>query len=231
MTLKTTVETLEGISEGLQEFYEETDNGFVLKVDGIDEHPEVTGLKNAYTAEKEKRKAYESKLKSIPEDFDLEAWNKAKQGKSDGEEVIKLRKQYEDRIAELEGTISSLEGEKHKLTVSTQLDKLLTEVGVNPRLRTAAQALLERDIHLKDGKAVVDTDMGPMELAEYVKRWAQKDGAAFIEPASGGGAGGGKGTDKKVSLDQFREMGESARVELFKSDPEQFKELSNQLKR
>jgi hypothetical protein len=231
MTLKTTVESLEGISEALHEFYEQTDNGFVLKVDGIDEHPDVSALKNAYQAEKTKRKSAESKLKDYPDDFDLEAWNKAKSGKSDGEEVIKLRKQFEDRIGELESENEALKGEKFKLTVSGQLDKLLNEVGVRPELHEAAQLMLQRDIQVKDGKAVVDTDMGPMELSDYVKKWSQKQGAAFITPASGGGAGGGKGTDKKVTLDQFRDMGSDARTELFRSDPEHFKELSDQLKR
>jgi len=231
MTLKTTVESLEGISEALQEFYEETDNGFVLKVDGIDEHPDVSGLKNAYKAEQSKRKAAEAKLKDYPEDFDIEAWNKAKSGKSDGEEVIKLRKQFEDRISELESEKQALESDKFNLTVSTQLDKHLNEIGVRPDLHEAARLLLQRDIQIKDGKAVVDTDMGPMSLDEYVKKWSQKQGAAFVEPAKGGGAGGGKGTDKKVSLDEFSGMAESARVELFRSDPEHFKELSDQLKR
>lgn len=231
MSLKTTVESLEGISEALHEFYEETDNGFVLKVEGIDEHPDVSGLKNAYKAEQGKRKAAESKLKDFPEDFDLEAWNKAKSGKSDGEEVIKLRKQFEDRISELETEKQALESEKFNLTVSTQLDKHLNEVGVRPDLHEAARLLLQRDIQVKDGKTVVDTDMGPMPIDEYVKKWSQKQGAAFITPASGGGASGGKGTDKKVTLDQFKEMGESARVELYRNEPEHFKELSSQLKR
>ena len=231
MTLKTTIESLDGMSEELQEFYEETDNGFILKLDGIDEHPDVSGLKNAYTAEKDKRKAVEAKLKNVPDDFDLEAWNKAKQGKSDGEQVIKLRKQFEDQLAEAESKIQSLESEKHQLTVSSQLEGLLTDVGVNPKLRKAAQVLLERDIQLKDGKPVVDTDMGPMDLADYVKKWSQKDGSVFIEPASGGGANGGKGTDKKVTIEQFRDMGSDARTEVFKSDPDHFKQLSDQLKR
>ncbi len=43
-------------------------------------------------------------------------------------------------------------------------------------------------------RAVIETDMGPIPLAEHVKRWAASDeGQPFVTPPSGGGARGGKG--------------------------------------
>lgn len=228
--LKTTIESLEGISENLHELYEETDDGFVLKLSGIDDHPDVSGLKRAYQAEKDKRKQAEEKVKALPADFDADQWEKVKSGKAKEEDLIALRKQLEAERDEWKGKAQSLEQQTYKLTVNQQLDDVLKDAGItNPTYQKAARALLSDGIQVKDGKAVVDTDMGPMPLAEHVKRWVSSEGKAFVEQPKGGGASGGKATTKRVGLDDFKAMGSDARTELFKSDPEHFKELNSQL--
>jgi len=48
MALKTILETLEGVDDALQSFYVENDGKYVLQVEGVDEHPDVANLRNAY---------------------------------------------------------------------------------------------------------------------------------------------------------------------------------------
>lgn len=230
--LKTIIESLDGMSEELHSLYQKTESGYVLKVSGIDDHPDVSGLKKAYQAEKEKRKEAESRLKLIPDDFDAEQWKNAKSGKAKEEDLIALRKQLEAERDEWKGKALQMEQQAYKLTVSQQLDEALKESGiVNPIYQKAARALLADGIQMKDGKAMVDTDMGPVALAEHVKRWVSDEGSAFVEPAKGGGANGGKATPKAVGLDEFRAMGSDARTQLFRDQPEHFKSLMTQLQR
>jgi len=229
--LKTIVESLDGLSEELQELYSETDEGFALKVDDIDSHPDVVRLKRAYEAEKDKRKSAEGKLKDIPSDFDPEQWKNAKSGKAKEEDLIALRKELEAERDEWKGKAETLEKQTYQLTVSSKLDEALASAGItNPTFQKAARALLSDGVTMKDGKAVVDTDMGPMELQDHVKRWVSSEGAAFVQPSKGGGAEGGKAATKKATLDEFKAMGSDQRTEVYKSDPEHFQNLSDQLK-
>lgn len=230
--LKTIIESLDGTSEELHDLYQQTESGYVLKVSGIDDHPDVSGLKKAYQAEKEKRKEAESRLKQIPDDFDAEQWKNAKSGRAKEEDLIALRKLLESERDEWKGKALQMEQQAYKLTVSQQLDDALKDSGiVNPAYQKAARALLADGIQMKEGKATVDTDMGPVGLAEHVKRWVSGEGSAFVEPAKGGGANGGKATPKAVGLDDFRAMGSDARTQLFRDQPEHFKSLITQLQR
>jgi len=229
--LKTIVESLDGMSEELHELYDQTDDGYVLKVDDIDSHPDVVRLKRAYEAEKDKRKETEAKLKDIPKDFDKEQWEKVKSGKAKEEDLIALRQQLEAERDEWKGKAQNLEQQTYQLTVSQQLDEALKNAGVtNPAFNKAARALLNDGVTLKDGRAIVDTDMGPMPLAEHVKRWASSEGAAFVEASKGGGSNGGKAPTKKATLDEFKAMGSDQRTAIFKDDPDHFKQLNSQLK-
>ena len=232
MTIKTKLSALDDVPEQLHEYYTETDDGFVLKVDDVDSHPDVANLKNAYTRVKQEREQLRQKLQELPDDFDPQQWENVKSGKAKEEDLIALRKEMESEIEKWRTKAEQLEGETFKLTLSQQLDESLKNVGItNPAFQKAARALLISDVTLKDGKAVVETDMGPMQLAEHVKRWASSDeGSAFVTPAVGGGAKGGDKPNKVVSLDSFKEMGDKERKQLFEENPEEFKRLVSELK-
>ena len=53
--LKATLESLDGVDDAIKPFYAEADGRFVLKVEGVDDHPEVANLRNAYARTKEDR--------------------------------------------------------------------------------------------------------------------------------------------------------------------------------
>lgn len=232
MTIKTTLSTLDDVPEQLHELYAESDDGFVLQVADIDNHPEVVNLKNAYTRVKQEREQLREKLQQLPSDFDPQQWENVKSGKAKEEDLIALRKELESEIDKWRSKAEQLEGETFKLTLSQQLDESLKSVGItNPAFQKAARALLISDVSLKDGKAVVETDMGPMQLADHVKRWASsEEGASFVTPAVGGGAKGGEKPNKVVSVEAFKNMGDLERKQLFENNPEDFKRLVSELK-
>ena len=193
MGLKVVLETLDGLDEATQSFYAEKDGAYVLDVEGVDNHPDVANLRNAYQAEKTKRQEQGKKLETTQARLaELEA--KPNPTKADDAEILKLREALEGERDQWKTKATELEGTVYKLTVENQLDAALRSAGItDPGLAMGAKALLQGKIKVADGKPVAETDMGPIALSEYVKRWASSDGAAYVSKPSGGGAGGSKG--------------------------------------
>ena len=193
MGLKVVLDTLDGLDEATQSFYAEKDGAYVLDVEGVDNHPDVANLRNAYQAEKTKRQEQGKKLETTQARLaELEA--KPNPTKADDAEILKLREALEGERDQWKTKATELEGTVYKLTVENQLDAALRDAGIaDPGLAMGAKALLQGKIKVADGKPVAETDMGPIALSEYVKRWASSDGAAYVSKPSGGGAGGSKG--------------------------------------
>ena len=226
--LKTILESIEDLDENLQALYEESDGQYILKVDGIRDHPDVLNLKKAYDAEKDKRKDAEGRLREIPDDFDKDQWERVKSGKAKEEDLIKLRKELEGERDTWKKKAEELEGQTYKLTVTQQLDDALKTAGItNPTFQKAARAMLADGVTIKDGKAVVDTDMGPMELSEHVKRWVSSEGKAFIEPAKGGGSKGSNGAEPRETR-KFNEIPSGELSALRKEKPEEYERLKTE---
>ena len=80
--------------------------------------------------------------------------------------------------------------------VGNGLTEALVKAGVDPKFLAASKALLRGQVKLKrneDGSrtAVVDTDLGEIEVAQYVDNWSKSDeGKAFVTKPAGGGASG-----------------------------------------
>ena len=193
MPLKAVLENLDDLDEATQSFYVEKEGAYVLDVEGVDNHPDVANLRNAYQAEKTKRQEQGKKLETTQARLaELEA--KPNPTKADDAEILKLREALEGERDQWKTKATELEGTVYKLTVENQLDAALRSAGItDPGLAMGAKALLQGKIKVADGKPVAETDMGPIALSEYVKRWASSDGAAYVSKPSGGGAGGSKG--------------------------------------
>lgn len=228
--LKTVIESLDGVDDAVQPFYTQADDGsYVLQVEGVDQHPDVANLKSAYERTKadkktaaEERDALKAKVAGLPEDFDPKEWEKLKKGgQADPQELVQLRQTLEAERDDWRGKYQDLEGQTRKMTVERTLAETLAAQGVtNPTYQKAAAALLTPKAQLDEkGRAVVDTDMGPMPLADHVKRWVASEGKDFVTPPSGGGA---KGNDrgagaKQVTRSEFDGMSQSDRAEFSKS--------------
>lgn len=217
MGLKVTVASLDEVQAEHQSLYVQKGDAFVLDVEGVDGHPDVVNLKTAYERTKQDRDAIRTerdelkgKLSSVPEDFDAEAWKRAKAGKADPAELVQLRQTLEAERDQWKGKAEAGDKRIYELTVERDIDGLLAGAGVtDPTFQEAARVMLKPLIKVEDGKPVVDTDMGPMSLSDYVPRWTADKGKVFVSQPKGGGAKGGEGGAKPLS-----EMGDAERLAL-----------------
>ena len=200
MAIKTILENLEGVPEGLHDYYAETDGKYVLKVEDIDAHPDVSNLRNAYQRVKDSDKSAREELNSlkqradaIPEDFDPKLWKQAKSGELT-EGLVSVRKELENKLSDLEGKLSQKDQMIRGMTVDRALGEALDAAHIsNPAYRKAATAILKDAVKLgENGEVFVDSDMGPINPREYVAKWAtSEEGKAFVNQPSGGGSKAG----------------------------------------
>ena len=187
--LKTVVETLDGLDEAVKPFYAEAGGKFVLQVDGIDAHPDVANLKSAYERTKSDRAALKADADKAKADLAA-----ALKDKPDEAAVLKLRQELE---AERDQWRTKAEEAQGRLTATTrdrQLAEALQAAHVTePAFIKAATAMLAGAVKMDGDKAIVETDMGPLAVADHVKRWVASEGKAFVTPPAGGGAKGNQG--------------------------------------
>jgi hypothetical protein len=229
--LKTVLESLDGLDEALKAHYSEKDGQFVLQVEGVDAHPDVANLRNAYERTKADREAarqerdeWKKKAGNIPEDFDPEKWEKLKDGKADEAKLVQLRQDYEAQIEEWKGKAQTAEQRAVQSAIDRDLTDALSAAGVTkPAFAKAARQMLAPLVKMgDDGVPVVETDMGPMAPAEYVKRWAADEGRDFVTMPSGGGATGGNGTGGSK---KWSDMNPAEKVALRRENPEEYDRL------
>lgn len=208
MAIQTVLATLDGVDDALKPLYMQDGDKFVLQVEGIDSHPDVANLRNAYERTKQDRDAirqerdsFKTRADAVPEDFSVEAWAKAKEGKADQAQLVQLRQTLERERDEWKAKAETAEATALRNALDRDLTDALNASGVtNPTFAKAARLMLSEGVKMQDGRPVVETDMGPLPLADHVKRWAASEGKAFVTPPSGGGARGGEtGGDKPLS--------------------------------
>ncbi|HEX72690.1 MAG TPA: hypothetical protein ENN65_05200 [Candidatus Hydrogenedentes bacterium] len=197
MALKTVLETLDGLDEAIQPLYVEADGKYVLDVEGVDDHPEVASLRNAYARTKEGReKALQDAAALRAKIAELE------KGAPDAAAARAKLTALEERLAEAEAKAGEWQTKYVGVTRDQSLASALTQAGITePAFVKAATAMLSGQVRLaEDGSAYVETAMGPKMLSDFVKTWAGGEGAAFVSKPQGGGArsseGGSKATPK-----------------------------------
>lgn len=219
MGLKVTLETLDDVQTEYQSLYVERDGAFVLDVEGVDNHPEVRNLKTAYTAEKAKRAETSDKLRDALAKLEAKPEPTAK----DDAEMIRLREALEADRDGWKTKAETFERQVYGLTVESQLDAAIREVGISePAFQKAAKRLLSEGVKLHEGRPIVETDMGPVGLVDHVKRWAAGEGKAFVSPASGGGASGNKGGGgggKTIAASELATMTSAEKAKFYKANP------------
>lgn len=207
MPIKATLTTLDGVDDALHGFYTENDGVFVLEVEGIDTHPELAPLKNAY----ERQKADNATLRQERDTARADLTNATK-GKPDEAALAEERKRYEKQIEDLTTERDEARGKVTGLTRDTALKAALAEAGITNPVFLKAATMMHRDAIKMDGEnAVVDGPMGPKPLTDFIRNWAAGDeGKVFVTPPSGGGAKGSEaGGDKPLA-----QMGDAERLEL-----------------
>lgn len=208
MPISAVLETLDGVDGAVKSLYVEVDGKFHLDLDdSIKDHTAIGPLKRARDHEKaaaakarDDLAAATEKLKAVPDDFDAEKWAKLKDGKPDEAALVQVRQELEGQITDLQGQLDTERAASLKTAVERDLGDVLTEVGVtNASFAKAARSMISPLVKVQEGKPVVETDMGPMPLADYAKKWAAGEGKDFVTPPKGGGAKpgekGGKGSN------------------------------------
>ena len=186
--LKTVLETLDGIDDAVKPFYAEADGKFVLAVEGIDDHPDVANLRNAYGRTKEDREKAKTEAATLKAKI-AELEKGAPDTAATQAKIAGLQEQLEAAKAE----VGQWQGKYTGVTRDQSLASALQAVGItNPTFMRAATAMLAGQVKLgEDGSAYVESGMGPKPLDAFIKSWAASEGKDFVSPPSGGGAKGG----------------------------------------
>lgn len=210
MALKTILETLEGVDDALQSFYVENDGKYVLQVEGVDEHPDVANLRNAYQRTKADREQAKTEIKTLSQQL-----AEMQQNRPDEAQLVAMRQELESKAQAETARAADLEARLMGVTRDRSLDEALASAGItNPTYLKAARALLSPQVKVDGDKAIIETDMGPMALQEHVKRWVASEGQPFVTPPSGGGARGNSAgsASSAISRDDFEAMDPANRM-------------------
>jgi hypothetical protein len=202
MALKTVLESTDGLDEAIAALYTEADGKFILALEGVDDHPEVASLRNAYARTKERDAAARAEAAKLKAQIDeLQA------GAPDTAATQAKISALEDKLSALSAEASDWKGKYTGVTRDQSLQGALQQAGITePAFLKAATAMLAGDVKLADdGTAYVESTMGPKVLGDYVKAWTAGEGAAFVSKPQGAGLkdndfGSGKPTASKGDL-------------------------------
>jgi len=255
MGLKAILETIDDLPEEQKSLYSESKVGdktvFVLDIDDIDNHPKVRGVVTANRENVRKRDEYkakveelEGKVSALPEDFDPDEWTRLKAGE-DGkpDEAIQalkdqharavetLKAKHSKDLADKDALLSERDGYIDRTLIDGGLKDALLDVGVNPELLDGALASLRGSVKVHkadDGNrtAIVETDLGDVPVADFVKEWAGTKGKAYLGKPSGPGGEGNNGNGRGGIKTQSGDFGgdKSARTKAIAS---KFPELAD----
>lgn len=175
---------------------------------------------------KAKAAELEGKLAEIPEGFDVEEYLALKANAGDPSDPTKkkvsdehiqsqkalyeqriagLTKKHETDLAARDAAIAERDGFIDRSLVEAGLKDTLLEVGVDPDLLDGALAYLKPSVKVQrsdDGnrKAIVETDLGEIDVKSFVKDWSQSKGRAFLGKPTGPDAQGNKGNGRGAKL-------------------------------
>lgn len=207
MPLENTVDSLDSIDEKYQAFYSEKEGKFEL-----DENLRVSDpseeLLNAKNREKEARKAAEAKAMELEEQIEADKLKFAEaQGNKD--EIERLKQEALDRQkAAHDAELSESKKLIHDLTIGRTLDKIASEVYINPDVINLSS--IEERIKLsEDGKSTYITNkLGEtITMDVLIEELRADESMAFaIKAKSGSGGGGGPKGGGDGSSKPYSEM-------------------------
>lgn len=205
MSLKMKLETLEGVDESLHGFYEEGENGYSLKVEGLED---TGALKRAKEHEKATRQAAEAKLAEAKAKLEEIEQNAARQS-GDVESIEKSWKEkFSARETELNGQIETLSGKINNGIIDSEAAKLgaMAVDGSESVLAKFVRDRLTVDSSGSEPKLVILDEQGkPSALTVDEYREEIRNNPAFApmlsaSKATGSGANGdGKGGSASIN--------------------------------
>lgn len=204
--LKLKLDTLEGVDENLHDFYEKTDDGYQLKVDGIED---TGALKRAKDREKQAAKEAKERAESLEAELAeirKEISDSKHKGAKESGDIEALEKSWQDKLAkreaELTGQIEALTGSITTMTVDNVAMQLASELAVEGSAKVLLPHIKARlAVEQRDGEyvtAVRDGEGKPsaMTVDELKQEFANDKAFSHVvagSKASGSGATGGNG--------------------------------------
>lgn len=222
-------ENLDGLDDGVKNLYQEKEGKFVLKVSGIPQGEDVSGLKSKIDELLAEKKTEAQKRKEAEESARKAAEDAARKGG----DVEALENSWKEKLSkreqELLGERDALTGQIKSLTVGRTATDIASDLAV-PGSAKALLPHIERrlSMEIRDGQPtviVLDANGKPSaSTLDELKAEFAKD-AAFApliraSDATGGGASGSKsggGAAKTVSRAQFDAMDHASRAAHAKS--------------
>ncbi len=225
MTLKYQLDSLEGLEPAVAAMYEEKDGKFVLKIEGIPQPEDTTGLRNKVEELLREKKDEKARREQAEEAARIAAEEAARKN-GDTEALDRSwNEKYTKALGEKDQTLTALQAQVHALTVGATAARLAGELAVQ-----GSSAVLQRLIEprlsmdMRDGKPVVvvldnegrPTALTPDELKNEIISDAALAPLVAGSKATGGGAAGSKGGGAAKTWDQLSGM---ERVELRRTNP------------
>ena len=212
MKLKSVLDTLDGLDEAIAALYTQKGDSYVLNIDQIDAHPDVTGLKSSLAAVRAEKKNLEAKVSeltdkfgSLPDDFSVDEYNRLKDG-GGGNIDQRLADQRARLTAEKDAVVKKLEAERdayksriERLASENEINKAMSEANVAPHMQKAVRAMFQSQIKVdyEGDDAIVTIENLP--VVDKIKAWAGTDeGKYFVAAPANGGGGSNNGNDKKT---------------------------------
>jgi len=227
--LKYKLDTLEGINEEQAALYEASGDKFILKVEGLDNPDDVSGLKaQLQTLLSEKKEAV--KKAADAETAAEEATREAAAKSGDATALNESWKaKFENMVAEKEGTITALNGSVTKMKVESVAAQMADEITISGSAALVAPQILRRLSVERRGDdyvtVVVDAQGQPSAttLDELKQEFVNNPAFAPVIVASkadGGGANGssgnGGGATKTIKRAQFDQLGSNEKMSYVK---------------
>lgn len=216
MALKSVLDSIEGLPDDVKKEYKKEGDKYVLDVDGIDNHPGVSALKNAMTRAKEERTAAQNEARTARESLQqaTDQLDDMRRGAIPKGDVEALEKSWKTKLEtaqnEASGKITKLTAAVDKNVRQAAAASLAAELFVNPAL--GLPHVLPRLTVTEDGEDFVVKVLGAdgkpsaSTMDDFKKELLQnKDLAPILRGtrASGGGANGGAGGGGAPSSGDF----------------------------
>ena len=227
--LKYQLDTLDGLDESQHSFYEEKDGKFVLKVDGVPQQEDVSGLK----AKLDELLGEKKEAKRKAEEAEAERKRLAEEAARKNGDVAALEEswntKYTTREKELLAELDQYKSQIHGLTVGQTATQVAAKLAITGSDKVLLPHVKSR-LYLKDNGEVGVLDLqGKPSAATIAEFEAELANDPAFKPlivanlASGSGAtnnGGSGGAAKKPS-----EYTEAERVALKRENPDLFKQI------
>lgn len=211
MKLKAILDSLDGLDESLHELYEQDDEGkYRLNVDGIEQHPAVTGLVTNRDRVLEEKRKLQAQIEKYG-DVDPEEYGKLKKAQEDAErtrlekagEFEKLKAQivekHQKELDAAKARSDTLMGQLKELMIDAEATKIITseEFGgsttlLMPHVRSRAQVVETDDGRFRtvvlspDGKTpMVGSNGEGAKLKDLIAEMRENPEYARAFPATG----------------------------------------------